>query len=259
MELVCLAKPSEERDVMKLEAYEAEAKLEDKHWWFVVRRELFQRLLKKKNFPTDAAILDVGTSTGTNLRMLVNMGFANIKGLDFSDHAIHFCKQKGLPMVTKGDICDMPFDQDSLNLVVATDIIEHVENDLLALKEIYRVLKPGGCALITVPMFMSLWGLQDDISLHKRRYRRKSIHALIAQTPFHIEESFFFNFLLLPSIWLARKLIKLCRITPKSENDINNVIINAILKMVFRLDTLCAPIMHPPFGVSYLCVLKKPQ
>ncbi len=243
---------------MKFEAYEAEAKLEATHWWFVVRRELFQKLLIKLNLQKNAAILDVGTSTGTNLRMLTDMGFTTVKGLDYSDHAINFCRQKGLPEVTKGDICDMPFEDNSLDLVVATDIVEHIDNDQKAISEIYRVLKPGAHALITVPMFSSLWGLQDDISLHKRRYRRAEILDLIHTQPFMIVKSFFFNFLLFLPIWAARQIMKVSNPNVESENDVNSPFINKVLTFVFRIDTALAPLIHPPFGVSYLCLLKKP-
>ncbi|GGF64461.1 methyltransferase [Terasakiella brassicae] len=242
---------------MKLEAYEAEAALEQDHWWFVARRSFFQAYISRLNLPETAKILDIGTSTGTNLRMLVDMGFSNIQGLDFSEHAIAFCHAKGLPAVTKGDICAVPFENDSFDLVVATDILEHVDDDKTALKEIYRILKPGGHALITVPMFMSLWGLQDDISLHKRRYNKSEITNLIKAAPFSVQVECFFNFILFIPIWSARKIIRFFNIQAKSENNINNAFINRCLKVIFELDTKIAPIIKPPFGVSYFYLLQK--
>ena len=242
---------------MKFEAYEAESKLEADHWWFVVRRDLFKRFIGKLGLRQDADILDIGTSTGTNLRMLVDLKFNNIRGLDYSDHAIEFCRQKGLPAVTKGDICDMPFEANSMDLVVATDIVEHVEDDQKALDEIHRILKPGGHALLTVPMFMSLWGPQDDISLHQRRYRRTEFRNLIRSENFEIQKAFFFNFLLFLPIWLARLILNRFKQKIESENDINNPFMNSVFKLIFKLDTLMAPLIHPPFGVSYFCLLKK--
>lgn len=242
---------------MKFEAYEAESKLEATHWWFVVRRDLFKRFIAKLGLKKEANVLDIGTSTGTNLRLLVNMEFTNINGLDFSDHAIEFCRQKGLPAVTKGDICDMPFDDNSMDLVVATDIVEHVPDDQKALDEIYRVLKPGGHALLTVPMFMSLWGPQDDISLHQRRYKRTDFLNLVKKDGFTIKKSFFFNFLLFLPIWLARFVLNRSKHKGKSENDINNPLTNGLFKFIFKVDSLLAPLLHPPFGVSYFCLLQK--
>jgi len=191
--------------------------------------------------------------------MLTEMAFSQISGLDYSDHAIAFCKEKGLPPVTKGDICDMPFGDGSQDLVLATDIVEHLDNDKKAIGEIYRVLKPGGYALLTVPMFPSLWGLQDDISLHKRRYHKKEFLDLMGTEPFEIKESFYFNFLLFAPIWLARQILKTNSGNVKSENDVNSPLLNKVLTVVFNLDTTLAPKIHPPFGVSYLCLVKKPN
>ena len=82
----------------------AEAAIEADHWWFVGRRLLFSDLIKGLGLPRDAEILDVGTSTGTNLRLLRNLGFARITGVDQSPDAIRFCAEKGLGAVRLGDV-----------------------------------------------------------------------------------------------------------------------------------------------------------
>ena len=112
---------------------------------------------------------------GTNLRLLQELGICRTaRGLDLSDDAIRWCAEKGLGTVEKGDVCNLPFGEASFELVLATDIIEHVDDDLQAITEIRRVLAPGGTAIITVPAFQSLWGLQDDVAHHKRRYLKGS-------------------------------------------------------------------------------------
>ena len=157
---------------MEHATYAAEAEAEETHWWFVGRRQLFRRLLMRFADDRGARVLDVGTSTGTNLRLLADMGYRDVTGLDPSAEAIRFCAEKGLPPVREGSITEMPFEEASFDLVMATDVVEHVDDDLLAVTEVARVLRPGGTALFTVPAFQSLWGLQDEVSHHKRRYRR---------------------------------------------------------------------------------------
>lgn len=239
---------------MNVSTYEVEAKVEASHWWFVARRRLFARLIAAQKLSTTARVLDVGTSTGTNLRMLRDMGYANRVGLDMSDDAIRWCAEKGLGRVEKGDVCKMPFTDGAFDLVLATDIIEHVDNDLDALAEIRRVLAPGGVALITVPAFQSLWGLQDTVSQHKRRYRRPALLDLIGRAGLQRRHSFYFNYLLFGPIWLARQLIRILNIQLKSENELNSAVVNRLLTWIFTLDVATAAFVRPPFGVSILAV-----
>lgn len=239
---------------MKESTYAIEAEVEATHWWFTERRRLFGRIISALRLPADAKILDIGTSTGTNLRMLRDMGFSNFEGVDMSQESVRWCDNKGLGHVTLGDVCDLPYADASFDLILATDIIEHVDDDAAALVEIRRVLRRGGFVLVTVPAFASLWGLQDDVSLHKRRYLAREILQRVQQANLQVVRRFYFNYLLFLPIWLGRKFIKLFGVGLKSEAEVNTPFMNAILKGVFRLDVVTAPYVKPPFGVSYLVV-----
>jgi len=238
--------------------YAVESEVEQTHWWFVVRRSLIRSVIDELKLPPNAAILDVGTSTGTNLRMLKEVGFTNFLGLDMSPEAIRWCEEKGLGAVRQGDVCAIPFPDDSFDLVLATDIIEHVDDDLQALKELQRVLKKSGRIVITVPTFPSLWGLQDDVAHHKRRYRRRDLLEKLEKSGFECDKGFHFNFLLFAPIWTARQVIRLAKVKLKSENQINSPLLNRILKAIFYLDVALARRLNPPFGVSLL-ILASPQ
>ena len=84
---------------MDYSTYEVEAQVEATHWWFVGRRKLFSQIIKTFDLPNDASVLDIGTSTGTNLRMLRELGYHNVRGLDLHDEAIRWCADKGLELV----------------------------------------------------------------------------------------------------------------------------------------------------------------
>ncbi len=242
---------------MDYSTYEVEAQVEATHWWFVGRRKLFSQIIKTFDLPNGATVLDIGTSTGTNLRMLRELGFCNVRGLDLHDEAIHWCADKGLGQVDKGDICDIPSSDNIYDLVMATDIIEHVDDDIAALHEIKRVLKPGAKAIITVPAFQSLWGLQDEVSQHKRRYRQNELLSKLEQTGLFVEESFYFNYLLFIPIWLVRQIVRILQIKLKSENELNSNIVNLVLSFIFNIDVLTAKKLKLPFGVSILAVITK--
>jgi SAM-dependent methyltransferase len=244
---------------MDIAAYAAEALVEKDHWWFVGRRQLFSRELARLSLDRRAATLDTGTSTGTNLRMLRDLGFCNVTGLDLSDEAIRFCTEKGLGPVQKGDINALPFSDEMFDLVLATDIIEHVDDDTGALYELNRALKPGGHLLITVPAFPSLWGLQDKVSHHKRRYRLCGLKAKVEAAGFTVERRYYFNFILFAPIFLARQIIRIAGLDNrlKSESEVHSSGINRILMPIFALDTRLAPMLRLPFGVSILMLARK--
>jgi SAM-dependent methyltransferase len=236
-----------------------EAKIEATHWWFVERRRLFADLIRKSRIPLDADVVDVGTGTGANLRLLKEMGFTRVTGIDPSETAAHWCAEKRLGTVRTGDLCALPLADASVDLVLATDVIEHVAQDGKAVAEIQRVLRPGGTALITVPAFPSLWGLQDVKSHHYRRYRMAPFLRLIEQSGLVIEKKFHFNYLLFAPIYAARQVINLLDIKLGSENEVNSPALNRLLGLVFRLDVTTAPFIKPPFGVSILALVHRPR
>ena len=244
---------------MEKTTYEAENEIEEQHWWFIGRRQLFGKIINSLALPQNPNILDIGSSTGTNLRLLADLGQTNIRGLDMSPEARDFCAEKGLAEVLLGDIKDIPYEDNSVDLALATDVIEHIDEDDLALIEIYRILKPGGYLLLTVPAFQSLWGIQDDVSQHKRRYKKKWFNNLVKSSGFEIEKSYYFNYLLFIPIWITRVLLKSFRSSLRAETDINSKLINVILLKIFTADILSAGIVRPPFGVSILTLGRKPK
>ena len=243
---------------MDIAAFAAEAEAEKSHWWFVGRRQLFAKELEQANLQPAARILDIGTGTGSTLRMLRDLGYCGVTGIDSSEEAIRYCAIKGLGPVVKGNLSELEFADDSFDFVFATDVLEHVDDDERGLREICRVLAPGSQALITVPAFKVLWGLQDRQAFHKRRYRRKPLLDLVSAAGLLPLKSYYFNYFLFLPILLARKTIDLVGLNLKSENVINSAGLNKVLGALFWLDIKTAPAIRPPFGVSILVVAMKP-
>ena len=243
---------------MESSVYDVESEVEATHWWFVGRRKLFENLIKPLRIPCDATILDVGSGTGSNLRLLKNLKFSNVTGVDQSEVAIRYCEEKNLGPVRQADVCDLPFCDGEFQFILATDVVEHVD-EKKALAEIYRALAPGGYALFTVPAFQMLWGLQDEVSHHRIRYRKNQFEKAVHDVGFIISQSFYFNYLMFGPILIARKIIKLFNIKLESEGQINSPWINRIMKVVFSFDIHTSPRLNLPFGVSILTMVCKPN
>lgn len=240
---------------MDLQVYEIEAQVEASHWWFSGRRALFVKEIERAGEPR--SLLDIGTGSGSNLRAFKELNLPEVVGLDSNADVIEICCRSGLT-VELGDILSIPFPDERFDAVIATDVIEHVPDDGKALSELFRVLRHGGFAVITVPAFQTLWGLQDVVARHYRRYRLRSLRRLILSAGFEIERAYYFNYLLFGPIWLARQVIRTLNINLESENQVNSPWINAILSRVFSLDIATAGFLHAPFGVSALVVARKP-
>ncbi len=220
------------------------------------RRRLLGQLLREY-CPNAKRFLDAGCGTGANLRMLFDLGVGTISGIDASPLAISVCREKGFFETVVGDIRSLPYADDSFDVVFATDIVEHVAEDDAAATEIFRVLCTGGHAVFTVPAFPSLWGLQDDVSQHQRRYRIGPFCRLLETAGFTVKELFHFNIFLFLPIWAARQFIRLSGMSIQSENDINTPFLNSVLKWIFAFDIASARRIRLPFGVSICAVAVK--
>jgi SAM-dependent methyltransferase len=234
--------------------FAVEAQIEEYHWWFAGRRRLFARELTRVGLNSSSNILDVGTGTGANLRMLRALDARHVTGLDSNEMAIRYCESKDLGQVRRGDICAIPFADETFDFVLATDVIEHVDDDSAALAELARVLKHGGKALVAVPAFQMLWGLQDIVAHHKRRYRLRPLVRKMQEAGLAPRRYYYFNYLLFAPIWMARRLIGLLGIKRNSEAEFNSPFINQCLSAIFTIDTSTAPLVRPPFGVSILVI-----
>jgi SAM-dependent methyltransferase len=242
---------------MQNEIYEIDAQIQEKHWWFVVRRNLFSKFIKSFKLAKDAKILDIGSSSGTNLKMLKELGFVNYHGFDNNILSQKFCAQKQFGDVIIGDFNEANLEKNSYDLILATDVLEHIEDDEKAISQIKNFLKEGGFAIITVPCFMSLWSRHDEILMHKRRYLIAEILEKLRVQKLIILEKFYFNFLLFLPIFFFRKITKFLGINGGCENQINLSFLNKILLKIFTFDVFLARKIKPPFGVSAFILVKK--
>ena len=244
---------------MQQHTYAIMNRVEDSHWWFVGRRLILESFLREiiqnlKSKIQNPKILDVGCGTGANLEMLQKFGEA--EGVDVSDDALEFCKAKGLK-AHKGLAEKLPFADASFDLVTALDVVEHLDNDVDGLTEMNRVLRKDGYALLFVPAFMFLWGVQDDISHHRIRYTKRQIVERARKAGFEIERATYANITFFAPILAGRAFMKLTGIKPESENNITIGSLNGFLGKLFGAERFWLKNFNFPFGVSIVIVAKK--
>jgi len=233
-------------------------RVEQSHWWYTGRRKILSNFVEeicRRVTDRRPRILDVGCGTGANLLMLSQYGDA--EGVDVSEDALAFCRERGLEKVRLGAGEELPYDDGTFDLVTAFDVVEHMDNDLAGLREMRRVLRPGGRVLLFVPTFTFLWGLQDDVSNHRRRYRLPELRRVLEQAGFEIERTTYANITFFLPILLMRKLMRLTGIKTDSENSINVPALNGVLGGMLGAESFVLRYMNIPFGVSGLCVARK--
>jgi ubiquinone/menaquinone biosynthesis C-methylase UbiE len=237
-------------------SYEIESEVESFHWWFVIRRKLLQSLLTSISFSKEERTMDIGCGVGSNLVLLESQNL-KVTGLDRSIYALSLARKKKTVTLINGDLNQLPIRSHSHGLIIAMDILEHLENDSKGIHELHRVLREAGYLILTVPAFNFLWGIQDVVTGHHRRYNRHEILKKLSNAGFETLRSSYFNFFLFFPILLGRWLIRLLGLRIASENKINSALLNSLLKSIFSIEPYVLKCISFPWGVSIFCVAQK--
>jgi SAM-dependent methyltransferase len=243
---------------MQRHTYAIMYEVEGSHWWFAGRRRIIRSFVERicrdlgKSRPR---ILDVGCGTGANLELLSEFGEA--EGVDVSAEALAFCRARGLENVRQGEAEKLPYEDGSFDLVTALDVVEHLDDDTAGLREMRRVLRTGGRALLFVPAFMFLWGVQDDVSHHRRRYTLAGLRRVLGAAGFEVERATYANVSFFAPILLGRLLMRATGLRPASENNINVSALNGLLGRILGAESSLLRYVSFPFGVSAICIARR--
>jgi SAM-dependent methyltransferase len=222
------------------------AELEDRHWWYRERRAVVARELRRLGAPGWA--LDIGAAGGGNTRVLRAARW-RATAIDYSPEAATVAQSRGLAAL-RADACDLPFRSGSIDLVVAFDVLEHIDEDHLAAAEIMRVLRPGGTALIAVPCDMALWSAHDEAVGHVRRYTRTSLVEVVEKAGLVVDRLWSWNVLLRPVVSWRR------RTSTGSDLEHLSGPVNAALSAIIAAERIL-PVQSLP-GVSLILRAHRP-
>ena len=237
--------------------YDAMYRLESSYWWYVARRALAIELLEDEiGGRNSMRVLDVGCGTGANAIAFARL--ASTIGIDASMEALHFCQNRGLESVALSPVEELPFACGAFDIVTALDVLEHTDDDLRSLREIHRVTRTGGLALITVPAYGFLWSEHDEALKHRRRYTAHELRNKLVVTGFEVvRTSYFISTLFFPilalRIWQG---LRKDSTRPKTSIYVLPEWINASLVGLLALERKLFQRINLPFGVSIIALAR---
>ena len=247
--------------------YEAKYhQLEEQHWWFASRRDAVYDLLQSLELPPTAAILEIGCSGGPLMQRLQAAGYSDITGIDVSAPAIELAHARGVANASLMDGAALDFADARFDVVIASDVLEHIEDEGRALREWTRVLKPGGQLLVFVPAHAYLWSTHDVVNHHFRRYSRQGLVAALSRAGLRTQRSSFWNaamYFPTAALRLGRRLLTdpaAAGKKPGSTGDLLHVAgpINKLLLQWVKAENWLLRHVNLPLGVSVFALAQKP-
>jgi len=215
--------------------YDRMAAHDSTHWWYRARRDILADYLAREgNLPSDARILEIGCGTGHNLPMLA--AFGTVEAIEIDPAAREIASQRLGKPVSGSPLPALPgVERGAYDLIAVLDVVEHIDDDVAALKAMASCLKPGGKILITVPAHQWLWSAHDVVNHHHRRYSKASLIAAIQAAGLAPRKLGYFNSLLFPLAAAARLV---GRLTGKDDSDDSPPpkALNTLFEAIFRFE-----------------------
>lgn len=212
-------------------------------------------------------ILDIGCSSGFMLRFVKErLPRALIIGSDYVRGPLeHLAIELPDVPLLQFDLVTCPLPSDSVDAVILLNVLEHIEDDSTALRQVYRILKPGGIVVIEVPANQRLYDVYDKLLMHQRRYSLRALREIAQKAGFRIVKHSHLGFFLYPGFWLTKMLNK--RLLSEDHmvheqivsRNIRNTSNSRILDMVMRLELRMGQWFSYPFGIRCLLTCVKPK
>jgi SAM-dependent methyltransferase len=249
---------------MNAAEYERMFRLEDSYWWFVARHRLVEALLRTRYGPPGTQreplnILDIGCGTGAMSARVERWG--RVVSADFSPLALQFSRRRGLSHLVGADAMRLPLASNRFDVLVSMDVLEHLPDDCKALSEFYRVLKPGGRLFATVPAYPHLWSEHDVALMHHRRYQRRELLDRVTAAGFQVEKLSHTMTLLYPLVAMQRRMnaSRPPHDPPQAAMPLVPTPVNEALIGLLGAENAVARRLDFPFGVTIVCVVRKPE
>ena len=244
--------------------YKEYFKLEREHWYFRARNKIIMshiRSLVSTGQPV--SILNVGAGTGYTSELLQEFG--TVTSIEYDETCCQFVRDNTNLKIENGSILELNYPANEFDLVCAFDVVEHIEDDLLGIKELKRVCKKEGIVVVTVPAHLFLWSRHDEINHHFRRYKKVQLLDLFRDEGEFIYHSYY-NTWLFPFIALFRFVNNAFKLTKETDENTGsdfsvaggNTLVTRFLFSLFLSESFfIKKHIALPFGVSIISSWKK--
>lgn len=248
---------------MNLPEYERIYAYEREYWWHVGRRHLVRGMIARFAPPNtaDGRYLDLGCGTGILLEEF-GATFKHVFAMDYSNTALSLARTRVRKPMAQADARHLPYPDNTFDLITCLDIIEHIREDVDALSEAFRVCKPGGHLMLSVPALDFLWSEHDEAVYHLRRYSLPSLKAKARHVGFEVVRGTYAVCAMTLPVFLIRFVQSFTKnsVVPAGHDfPIPPAWINRLLIAVHAFETAVSLRMPIPFGMGVVCLLKKPE
>ena len=232
--------------------YDALAQVEATHPWFVGRRRLLSRLARRlaRRWPP-RSVLDAGCGTGTNLTEWAAWRPRHLIAADIEQAALEYARRRTRQArFVRADLTRLPFGSNVFDLVVSSDVIEHVGRDDAVVFELARVLGTDGLLLLTTPAYSWAYTYHDAHLHHHRRYDAARLQRLVSAAGLRIVHWSHYNVLPGLPLWAYRRWF-----ADRSRSDVGKPLprgADRILARVWQLEQAVGSRLQIPFGMSHV-------
>ncbi|HXN36917.1 MAG TPA: class I SAM-dependent methyltransferase [Solirubrobacteraceae bacterium] len=225
-------------------------------------------LARVGTLPVAPTVIDVGCSTGYLLADLrERIPEATLVGVDLVASGLRKA-HRHVPdaLLVQADVCDLPFDDECVDVVLSANLLEHVPEDVVALGEIYRILCPGGRAVLVVPVNPDSYDCYDRMLGHERRYARRELARKARAVGLQVLQDIYLGAPLFPAFWAVKQHnrrryehLQGEALERKVRSDMERTGDSALGRLACRLEELLlVGGVRLPFGIRGLCVLQRP-
>lgn len=234
---------------------------EQHHWWFRARRVILRRLLAKEiAWRPGMNVLEIGCGPGLNLYSLYPAD-CHLSGMEPEPENAAIAGKRGKVPVYVGTVEAMPAElqRQKFEVITMFDVLEHIRDDAEALQSVMQRLVPGGYLVLSVPAYQWMWGQQDVVNLHFRRYTGGQLVERLEEAGFEVQRVTYFNSLLFPPIAAVRLLARLFtsdKQAAKSDFEYSSGGLGEVLYRIFAAEAGWLERLSFPFGVSVFAVAR---
>lgn len=228
------------------------------HWWYRARAAWVQQELVTRS--AGGIAVDVGCGVGANMRALDDVGYDAVLGLDVSSYVLRRARELGgPPLLAVASAERLPVADGAVRCVASLDVIEHLGDDVAALREYARAVEPGGHVLLMVPAYQWLFSDHDHWAGHQRRYTARRAAAVVEAAGLRVERTtYLFSFLVPAAAMLRRTPLRRWVHGTDEESSSASPALNRLLAAAARCERWVARRARIPFGLSVLVVASVP-